>query len=55
MPTASRRRCPAEDERYGADWQNNPVTQIQWGLAYIGDSYGTPCGAWSTFQSKGWY
>ena len=40
---------------YGSDWESNPVTQIQWGLAYIRDSYGTPCGAWSTFQSKGWY
>ena len=40
---------------YGPDWESNPVTQIQWGLAYIRDSYGTPCGAWSAFQSKGWY
>lgn len=40
---------------YGADWQTNPVTQIEWGLAYIADSYGTPCGAWSAFQAKGWY
>lgn len=40
---------------YGADWQSNPVTQVEWGLAYIRDSYGTPCTAWGTFQSKGWY
>jgi hypothetical protein len=40
---------------YGGDWQNNAVTQIEWGLSYINDSYGTPCGAWSTFQSQGWY
>ena len=40
---------------YGSDWQNNPVTQIQWGLSYIRSTYGTPCGAWSSFQSKGWY
>ncbi len=40
---------------YGADWRDNPVTQIQWGLAYIKGSYGTPCGAWSAFRSKGWY
>jgi hypothetical protein len=31
----------------GADWRTNPVTQIQWGLGYIADRYGTPCGAWS--------
>lgn len=40
---------------YGADWQDNPVTQIEWGLAYIEGRYGTPCGAWSSFQAQGWY
>ena len=40
---------------YGGDWQDNAVTQIEWGLSYIDDSYGTPCGAWSTFRSQGWY
>jgi len=39
----------------GADWQTNPATQITWGLGYISGRYGTPCGAWSSFQSKGWY
>ena len=40
---------------YGADWRDNAVTQIEWGLSYIDQSYGTPCGAWSVWQSKGWY
>jgi hypothetical protein len=40
---------------YGSDWADNPTTQIQWGLAYVRGSYGTPCGAWSAFQSQGWY
>jgi ribosomal protein L12E/L44/L45/RPP1/RPP2 len=40
---------------YGADWETNPVTQIKWGLNYIKSRYGTPCGAWNAFQSKGWY
>ncbi len=40
---------------YGSDWADNPTTQIQWGLAYIRGSYGTPCGAWSEFRSQGWY
>ena len=40
---------------YGADWRTNPVTQIQWGLAYVDATYGSPCSAWSAFQSKGWY
>ena len=38
-----------------ADWQTNPATQITWGLNYIAGRYATPCGAWSAFQSKGWY
>lgn len=39
----------------GADWQTNPRTQITWGLGYIAARYGTPCGAWSHSQAKGWY
>jgi hypothetical protein len=39
----------------GSDWQTNPVTQIEWGLDYIADRYGTPCGAWSHSESTGWY
>ncbi|HQY34477.1 MAG TPA: ubiquitin-like domain-containing protein [Actinotalea sp.] len=39
----------------GADWQTNPATQIAWGLGYITSRYGTPCGAWSSFQAKNWY
>lgn len=37
------------------DWATNPTTQILWGLAYISDSYGTPCGAWGHSESAGWY
>jgi resuscitation-promoting factor RpfB len=40
---------------YGADWQTNPRTQILWGLAYIQGRYGTPCQAWASWQSQGWY
>ena len=39
----------------GPDWQSNPATQISWGLGYITGRYGTPCGAWDSFNSKGWY
>ena len=39
----------------GPDWQNNPTTQIKWGLGYIKSMYGSPCGAWSHSQSTGWY
>ncbi len=39
----------------GADWATNPATQITWGLGYIADRYGTPCGAWAHSESVGWY
>ena len=40
---------------YGSDYLTNPRTQISWGLSYIKGRYGTPCGAWSSFQAQGWY
>jgi hypothetical protein len=39
----------------GPDWRTNPATQIEWGLGYIRDSYGSPCGAWAFKQGHGWY
>ena len=39
----------------GADWQTNPVTQINWMLDYIGAHYSTPCGAWAFWQAHGYY
>jgi hypothetical protein len=39
----------------GSDWRTNPVTQIRWGLDYISDRYGTPCGAWGHSEATGWY
>ncbi|GAA1071612.1 transglycosylase SLT domain-containing protein [Kitasatospora nipponensis] len=39
----------------GADWRTNPATQIKWGLGYMNDRYGSPCGAWSFWQSHSWY
>ena len=39
----------------GPDWQTDPTTQIKWGLTYIKDTYGTPCGAWGHEQADGWY
>lgn len=38
-----------------ADYMTNPVTQIEWGLGYIRDRYGSPCSAWGHSQSTGWY
>ncbi len=39
----------------GADWRTNPATQIKWGLNYMNSRYGSPCGAWSFWQSHHWY
>jgi len=39
----------------GADWRTNPATQIKWGLGYIANRYGTPCGAWAHSVRSNWY
>lgn len=39
----------------GSDWRTNPITQVKWGLGYIGGRYGTPCAAWAHFLDRGWY
>ncbi|MCG6495401.1 transglycosylase SLT domain-containing protein [Kitasatospora sp. A2-31] len=39
----------------GADWRTNPATQIKWGLDYMNSRYGSPCAAWSFWQSHHWY
>jgi len=39
----------------GPDWQTNPATQIKWGLGYIKQLYGNPCGAWTFEEANGYY
>jgi hypothetical protein len=39
----------------GPDWQHNAMTQIAWGLGYVGARYGDPCKAWSFWQAHHWY
>ncbi|WP_326598782.1 transglycosylase SLT domain-containing protein [Streptomyces sp. NBC_01803] len=39
----------------GDDWQTNPATQIRWGVNYMNDRYGSPCGAWDFWTANGWY
>ncbi|WP_149183370.1 transglycosylase SLT domain-containing protein [Streptomyces sp. TRM49041] len=39
----------------GSDWKTNPATQIEWGLDYMNDRYGSPCEAWSFWQANHWY
>ncbi|MGO3147941.1 MAG: coiled-coil domain-containing protein [Leucobacter sp.] len=41
----------------GADWRTNGRTQVDWGLSYIQQRYGSPCNAWSFWQGNNphWY
>ncbi|MEX0429089.1 lytic transglycosylase domain-containing protein [Nocardioides sp. DS6] len=39
----------------GPNWQTDAETQIKWGLGYIQDRYGSPCGAWAHSESYNWY
>ncbi|MFJ3958911.1 hypothetical protein [Arthrobacter sp. NPDC090010] len=39
----------------GDDWQTNYKTQIKWGLKYIQDRYGSPCGALAFHYANNWY
>ncbi|CCK30442.1 secreted protein [Streptomyces davaonensis JCM 4913] len=39
----------------GSDWKTNPATQIEWGVDYMKDRYGSACGAWNFWQANGWY
>lgn len=39
----------------GNDWLDNAGTQIDWGLNYIHNKYGSPTGAWRHWQQTGSY
>lgn len=39
----------------GADWKTNPQTQVNWGLDYIAQRYGTPSAAWQHSVATNWY
>jgi len=39
----------------GPDWRVDAATQIRWGLGYIQQRYGAPCGAWGHEEDAGWY
>lgn len=42
-------------ESAGHDWRYNPLTQINWGLNYIKERYGSACNALKHHDKKGWY
>ncbi|MGA7206863.1 MAG: lytic transglycosylase domain-containing protein [Specibacter sp.] len=46
---------PGKYAETGGDWLTNYRTQIDWGLNYIGNRYGSPCGAWAHEVSNNWY
>jgi hypothetical protein len=39
----------------GSDWLTSYRTQVEWGLAYILNRYGSPCGAWNHSVIRNWY
>ena len=39
----------------GSDWKTSAETQIEWGLKYMNERYGSPTGAWAFWQANGWY
>lgn len=39
----------------GADWADNPATQIRWMIGYVNSRYGGSCAALSHSYSYGWY
>jgi resuscitation-promoting factor RpfB len=39
----------------GSNWRTSATTQIHWGLEYLHDTYGSPCGGWNHELADGWY
>lgn len=46
---------PGKYSSAGSDWLTSYRTQIEWGLGYIRDRYGSPCVAWDHETSSNWY
>ncbi|MBD1536900.1 lytic transglycosylase domain-containing protein [Arthrobacter sp. S13_S34] len=46
---------PGKYSSAGADWLTSYRTQIDWGLGYIRERYGSPCAAWNHSMAKNWY
>lgn len=36
----------------GEDWKSDPHAQVDWGLDYIEQRYGSPCKAWEAWRSR---
>jgi peptidoglycan DL-endopeptidase CwlO len=46
---------PGKYSSAGGDWLTNYRTQIEWGLGYIRERYGSPCSAWNHSVARNWY
>jgi hypothetical protein len=46
---------PGKYASAGGDWLTSYRTQIEWGLGYIRDRYGSPCAAWNHSVTLNWY
>ncbi|MGN7148544.1 lytic transglycosylase domain-containing protein [Arthrobacter sp. SAFR-179] len=46
---------PGKYASAGSDWLTSYRTQVDWGLGYIRDRCGSPCGAWNHSVSLNWY
>ncbi len=46
---------PGKYASAGSDWLTSYRTQIEWGLGYIRERYGSPCAAWNHSVAKNWY
>ena len=40
---------------FGANYRDDGAVQIDWGLAYIAQRYGSPSKAWEHSEQIGWY
>ena len=56
-PTSSAYGIPQSlsGQKMGYGWQDDGAVQIDWGLKYIAQRYGSPAKAWDYWQKKGWY
>jgi len=46
---------PGKYSSAGADWLTSYRMQVEWGLGYIGQRYGSPCAAWNHSVARNWY
>lgn len=40
---------------FGERWRDDAAVQIDWGLNYISQRYGSPSNAWQYSEKMGWY